>query len=227
MGRRPNPQRRIELLDEIVDYLLEEGLSDLSLRPLANALGTSTYTLTYQFGSKDEMVVDTLRHIEHRQEQRLRRVAATTTEAGELVERLWEASGTDDGLRWTQLSLESTVEVARDRARHAEFEGTYVVERVARMAQILRRQGITEQRATTGATILIGALNGLITDLLATGDRARIEPAFASLVELARHWADVEPEITPIDLDLSERDPATLVSTPEADRAAPDQLAGG
>ena len=62
MGRRPNPQRKQDLLDEIVAYLGDHGIGDLSLRPLAKRLGTSTYTLTYQFGSKDRLLADAVRH---------------------------------------------------------------------------------------------------------------------------------------------------------------------
>ena len=89
MGRRPNPQRKHDLLDEIVVYLGRPGIGDLSLRPLAKCLGTSTYTLTYQFGSKDQLVADAVRHALAASQS----VAELAAEAGarppELVRRLW------------------------------------------------------------------------------------------------------------------------------------------
>ncbi len=39
-----------------VDYLLQHGISGLSLRPLAKALGTSDRMVLYHFGSKDHLV---------------------------------------------------------------------------------------------------------------------------------------------------------------------------
>ncbi|MGH2600275.1 MAG: TetR/AcrR family transcriptional regulator, partial [Dehalococcoidia bacterium] len=54
------PPRKAELLDRVAAYLLDNGLDDLSLRPLAAALGVSPRTLLYYFGSKERMLVDAL-----------------------------------------------------------------------------------------------------------------------------------------------------------------------
>ena len=56
MARTADEQRRVELLELIVDYVIENGLSDLSLRPLADAVGSSARVLLYYFGSKDRLV---------------------------------------------------------------------------------------------------------------------------------------------------------------------------
>ena len=56
MGRRPDPRRKAELLDALVEYLLKHGLADLSLRPLAAALKTSPRTLLYHFRSREDMI---------------------------------------------------------------------------------------------------------------------------------------------------------------------------
>src|SRR5207248_9104803 len=56
MGRHKDPQRKAELLESVAEYLLEHGLAELSLRPLAHAVGTSPRILLYHFGSKEELV---------------------------------------------------------------------------------------------------------------------------------------------------------------------------
>ena len=48
--------RRRELLDAAYRYVLEHGLADLSLRPLAAAIGSSPRVLLFLFGSKDGLV---------------------------------------------------------------------------------------------------------------------------------------------------------------------------
>ena len=48
--------RRVELLEAAYRYALEHGLADLSLRPLAAAIGSSPRVLIYLFGSKDGLV---------------------------------------------------------------------------------------------------------------------------------------------------------------------------
>lgn len=48
--------RETELLDKAYRYALEHGLGDLSLRPLATAIGSSPRVLLYLFGSKDGLI---------------------------------------------------------------------------------------------------------------------------------------------------------------------------
>ena len=53
--------RRDELAEAATDYALEHGLIGLSLRPLAEALGTSDRMLLYHFEDKDDLVATILR----------------------------------------------------------------------------------------------------------------------------------------------------------------------
>ena len=50
-----SPRRR-ELLELAYEYVLEHGVADLSLRPLAAAIGSSPRVLLFLFGSKAELV---------------------------------------------------------------------------------------------------------------------------------------------------------------------------
>src|ERR1043165_2749791 len=59
--------RRDELLREAVEYVAGHGISDLSLRQLASALGTSHRMLIYHFGSKEGLLVAVVNEMERRQ----------------------------------------------------------------------------------------------------------------------------------------------------------------
>ena len=48
--------RKDELIESLIAYLLENGLADLSLRPLAAGTGTSARLLIYHFGSKEDLL---------------------------------------------------------------------------------------------------------------------------------------------------------------------------
>jgi AcrR family transcriptional regulator len=53
----PSPSaREVELLDAAYAYVLKQGMSDLSLRPLAAAIGSSPRVLLYLFGSKEGLI---------------------------------------------------------------------------------------------------------------------------------------------------------------------------
>ena len=56
MPRTPNPARRAELLSAAVDYAIDHGVADLTLRPLAQALGVQPNTLVHHFGTKEELL---------------------------------------------------------------------------------------------------------------------------------------------------------------------------
>src|SRR5919201_6877979 len=60
-----DPRQR--LLDAAIDYVAGRGLTDLSLRRLAEQLGTSHRMLIHHFGSKEGLWVAIVREVERRQ----------------------------------------------------------------------------------------------------------------------------------------------------------------
>src|SRR2546423_12190781 len=58
---------RQKLLDAAIEYVAQHGLSDVSLRTLAAALGTSHRMLIHHFGSKERLWVEIVRTVESRQ----------------------------------------------------------------------------------------------------------------------------------------------------------------
>ena len=66
--RTPDEARRAELLDAAVDYVCAHGLADLSLRPLAKAIGSSPRVLLHYFDSKENLVVEIVRNGRARQQ---------------------------------------------------------------------------------------------------------------------------------------------------------------
>ena len=59
-----NPRQSPEtLLPKLAAHVLEHGLADASLRPLAKAAGTSDRMLIYHFKSKDGLVTALLEHV--------------------------------------------------------------------------------------------------------------------------------------------------------------------
>lgn len=86
--------RRVELLDASYAYVLEHGLTGLSLRPLAAATGTSPRVLLYLFGSKDNLLRELLARARREQVTMVAAALDPGTVAGRdgfdaLVDRLW------------------------------------------------------------------------------------------------------------------------------------------
>src|SRR4051794_1669786 len=53
---RESSARQLELLELAYQYVLRHGLTSLSLRPLAQAIGSSPRVLLFLFGSKEGLV---------------------------------------------------------------------------------------------------------------------------------------------------------------------------
>ncbi len=90
-GRVLSP-RGEELLDLAYAYVREHGLSDLSLRPLAKAVGSSPRVLLYVFGSKDDLVRVLLARARSEELELLRfaRESGETHDLNTAVRTVWE-----------------------------------------------------------------------------------------------------------------------------------------
>src|SRR5512142_3470153 len=62
---------RQQLLDRAIEHVAQSGFSDMSLRSLAAALGTSHRMLIHHFGSKQGLWVEIVRAVEQRQRETL------------------------------------------------------------------------------------------------------------------------------------------------------------
>ena len=60
----PRQDPRERLLRRAIDHIADRGLSDLSLRELAAAIGTSHRMLIHHFGSKEGLWVEVIRTVE-------------------------------------------------------------------------------------------------------------------------------------------------------------------
>lgn len=170
MGRPPNPARRGELLDEIVDYVLANGLSDLSLRPLAKALGVSTYTLTYQLGPKENMLREVVLHAERRLLDQLGPLPEAAS-LRDLLQMLWQLESTEAGAQWTRLLLE----VALNAERDGRAAGTGLLE--GRLDRIASAVEPSKDQDRSLATLLHALVVGLAVDHRLTGDDQRAAEA--------------------------------------------------
>lgn len=181
MGRRPNPQRKVDLLEEITAYVREHSLRELSLRPLAKSLGTSTYTLTYQFGSKEELLRDVVASIDEHQRNELASVVSWSSAASAVTEVFEHAVG--DGSGWALVVLEAVTLTASHPDEFAGASEGLITDLVDRFATLLVAEGMDPQRARSEATLLSATVRGLTLDYFATGDLARLRGALELFLE--------------------------------------------
>jgi AcrR family transcriptional regulator len=175
-GRPVDYQRRSELLDAVVDYTVEHDFSEVSWRPIAAALGVGPTTLVHHFGSKEQMLLAILGRL------RERILAANSDQGGQQPDLATAARAawtrTSDPQRWPEFRLFFAV---YGRALQAPQQFAEFLDRVVAdwMGALVDAQGPDADPtvATRKATLVIATIRGLLLDLLATGDRDRVQGA--------------------------------------------------
>jgi len=184
MSRTPDPSRKPALLSAAVDYLCAHGLGELSLRPLAKALGVSTYALVYHFESREGLLAAVIEEIERRQLAKVAEWSAADGDAetlGEAVALYWDWVTARANLPQMRLVLEAATVAATRSGLPGGVRERLVTVWVDLLARAFREQGLSRARARDEATFLHATLLGLVLDLLATGDRVRLDLAVREL----------------------------------------------
>ncbi|CAN5593088.1 TetR family transcriptional regulator [soil metagenome] len=197
------------LLDRIVDELLQSGVADLSLRPLAAEVETSARMLIYHFGTKEQLVAEALGEVRLRIGRSLRARASERRPGsmGDVVTMVWDWATEPANHGYFRLLFEVD--------GLTMFDGLHLSGEVRRAGSRVWIDLIGEASGalaegddefTARATLVVGAFTGLLQEFLSTGDRARTTEALSHLVELL---ARTEPTPVPVPERPSRRPPST------------------
>jgi AcrR family transcriptional regulator len=190
MPRRPAPQRRDQLEEALISYVLIHGIADLSLRPVAEALGVSPYALIYHFGSKEGVVAAAVAGIEERQ-----RVQATALLAGaqaispaDLVRRYWHDWCLNPSLLpYHRLFYEVYALALQHPDRYpGVLERGGWVPWTDLVRSFITRNGVTGPEADGLAALMVSTVAGALLGVLTTGESeaaTRAVEMLASYVE--------------------------------------------
>jgi AcrR family transcriptional regulator len=192
----PSP-RQVELREAAYRYALEHGLADLSLRPLAAAIGSSPRVLMFLFGNKDGLVKALLARA---REDELAVLDGLTDPAGHerggarpdglvpAAEQIWswlrEPRHRPLLRLWAEAYTRSLIEPG---GAWAGFAASTVRDWLGLLASY---QPVPERDSAAGAarrTAVLAALRGCLLDLLATGDQDRVDAALHFQLSLIRN----------------------------------------
>jgi AcrR family transcriptional regulator len=98
--------RRHDLAEAATDYVLAHGLLDLSLRPLAAALGTSDRMLLYHFKDKNDLVATVL-NVSNERSMRGIRGLRPSRDVRQAVLDLWSQVSLPEQARCQRLYVEA------------------------------------------------------------------------------------------------------------------------
>ena len=202
---QPSSPRREELLERSYLYVLEHGLADLSLRPLAAAIGSSPRVLLFLFGSKDGLIrallararADELAFLEQA------RVAGQTDLAA-MVRVTWQWLAAEPVRPLLTLWAEAYARsLAEPSGPWSGFARQTVEDWLAVLAAAPPTGTSSGTGTSAGHTLALAVLRGGLLDLLATGNTDRVTAAIHHYLHL-----------TSIDSTAGDASPATLPGHP-------------
>lgn len=177
--RTPSP-RHDELLEAAYQYVLIHGLSDLSLRPLAAAIGSSPRVLLFLYGSKQSLVRALLARA---RTEELALIDRARAEQGPLdlagvVRSTWRWLAAEEHRPLLRLWVEA---YARSLSEPDGPWGEFAAQTVEDwLAVLAAAQNPGRRRTAAGLaerTSALAILRGALLDVLATGDTRRTTAA--------------------------------------------------
>jgi AcrR family transcriptional regulator len=180
--RREDVRRRDALLRAAAAYLLKHGVAGMSLRPMAEAIGTSARLLIYHFGTKEQLLIESMGLI--RVEARagveaMLRDAPLDGELGDLVRQFWRWCTSARNRPYLRLLFEVhglALQYPKTYAGYLEGSVRHWIELLT--GALRPRLG---RDAESVATLIVGTIDGLLMDYLSTGDLKRTSRALETL----------------------------------------------
>lgn len=182
MPSRPDSPRR-RLVDAATTYVVTCGGEAPSLRRIAEGIGTSHRMLIYHFGSKQGLLAAIVDHIQQGQFQTLEDLMnrADLTPVQQ-AQHFW-AVLTQDVAKVGPLVFELAAASMRGEQYATEVPELVVGMWLEPLTQLWQRAGFPATDASTYARLGLAVANGLLLDVLLTGDTAAAREAMAAFTE--------------------------------------------
>jgi AcrR family transcriptional regulator len=182
---------RQRLLDGAIEYVAANGLSDVSLRTLAAALGTSHRMLIHHFGGKEQLWVEIVRTVEARQRALLGDILPDAEQPLEEAMRRWWKHISDPAL-WPneRLFFEIYGQALQGRPHTTELLDGIVDDWLEPITEINASLGLPRPLARAHARLGIAVTRGLLLDLLATRDVEGVDAAMDAFIEVYAAWLE-------------------------------------
>jgi AcrR family transcriptional regulator len=186
----PVQSPREKLLEGAIDYVAANGITDLSLRQLAAALGTSHRMLIHHFGSKEGLWVAIVREVERRQRAVLAEMVPAVADLPvEEAMRAWWRHISDPSL-WPneRLFYELYGQAIQGRPHTVEMLDGIIEDWLGPAVEINMALGLSAAEARAHARLGIAVTRGLLLDLVATRDVEGVDAAMEAFIEVYADW---------------------------------------
>ncbi|MYW05096.1 TetR family transcriptional regulator [Streptomyces sp. SID3343] len=179
-AKPPASARRDELLAASVAYVAAHGLSDLSLRPLAVAIGSSPRVLLYLFGSKAGLIREILDAGRTEQLALIKRADGHPGTARETLDLLWDWLTEPEHRGALRLFFDGYVRAFEGEGPWADFATASLREWLPPLERVLAGHPLPP-------TLVLAVLRGLLLDHLAAATPEHAQRVDAAWTAFADH----------------------------------------
>jgi AcrR family transcriptional regulator len=183
MTRQKDAAHRDELLENAVQYVLLHGFSGLSLRPLADGVGSSARMLIHHFGSKEALLGLIVERIEAQFLSLSDRLLEETGDPVRMLRQLWDAFTQPDTEAFQRSTFELWGYALMNPTGLEQLTENLASAWIARFTLGFRHAGLKKSRAETLASLVVATIHGLLLQRLTVRHDAQTHAAFKQFTQ--------------------------------------------
>lgn len=166
---------RDRLLQNCLTYFLRHGLANLSLRPLAAAVGTSARMLLHYFGSKEALIAEVMGQVQRRLQDAFKELLTTRSGGSRSnpLPKFWKVLSR----KGNQPSLRLLFEIQMLALQNPRRYRRYLTRTSVTWRGLIEQALPAKQKNAVNATLHNAVIDGLLLELLSTGDLRRTSRA--------------------------------------------------
>ena len=174
--------RKEQLLDAAIRYLVANGVANLSLRPLASALGTSARLLIFHFGSKEGLIRDVLGEVQGRLQASVLAIPPATPDRPDStpMKVFWQWATDKPNLAYLRLLYE----VQFIALQNPQEYGRYLQRSSLDWLAVIEQRLPEPIRTKSMATLCAATFDGLLIETLMSGDLQRTTAALDEFIAM-------------------------------------------
>src|SRR3954447_25754387 len=164
---------RDRLRQEGFRYFLRHGVANLSLRPLAAAVGTSARMLLHYFGSKEALIAAVMEQVQTRLQDAFRELFEGRGAEKDLLQKFWNILSNRANQPAARLLFEVQMLALQNPKRYRR----YLTRTSTNWRRLIEQALPGKQKNVEEATLYNAVVDGLLLELLSTGDLRRTSRA--------------------------------------------------
>jgi AcrR family transcriptional regulator len=166
---------RDRLRQSCLTYFLKHGVANLSLRPLAAAAGTSARMLLHYFGSKEALIGEVMEQVQGRLQNAFKELLAAQPggRRNNPLPKFWKVLSD----KRNQPSLRLLFEVQMLALQNPRRYRRYLTRSSVTWRGLIEQALPAKQKNAVNATLHNAVIDGLLLELLSTGDLRRTSRA--------------------------------------------------